>query len=89
MAAVSVASRLLQSRISRQHLAHSSDKDAKCRHEVSQERLGGLDRNHAIIIDQVGLELDVGLRSVHLRRIAERQHAAQILLGNGRADRAR
>src|SRR3546814_4452783 len=29
------------------------------------------------------------LRSVHLRRVAEAEHTAQVLLGNGRSNRAR
>ena len=38
---------------------------------------------------KAGLELDVRLGRVHLRRVAEAEHAAQLLLGDGGADRAR
>ncbi|MCY1540077.1 hypothetical protein D9M68_756910 [compost metagenome] len=57
-------------------------------HVVAQEGLGTLIGHLPIVRDQAGLELDIGFGRVHLRRIAEAEHAAQVLLGHSRADGA-
>ena len=65
------------------------DEQVKLRHVVAQELGRGFVRDFAVIGDQPGRELDVGLRRIHLRRVAEAQHAAQVLLRDGGADGAR
>lgn len=51
-------------------------------HESAKEIGGGVFRDLAVIGDQPRRELDVGFRGIHLGRVAETEHAAQILLGD-------
>src|SRR5690606_37264786 len=57
--------------------------------EVAQEIGGAVVCDLAIIGNQARRELDISLWRVHLRRIAEAEHTAEILLRDGGADRAR
>src|SRR3546814_1310041 len=58
-------------------------------HVVAQELLGGSGRDLTAVRDQARRKLDIGLGSIHLGRVAKAEHAAQVLLGDGRPDRAR
>ena len=66
----------MASTTTRENLKDSRNEQMKLRHEIAQELLGRLHRNLPIIVDQALGELDVGLRSVHLRRIAEGENAS-------------
>jgi uncharacterized membrane protein YccC len=74
--------------ISRQGSVDPHDELMELRHVVRQELGRGIVGHVAVIGDQAGRELDVGLRRVHLRRVAEAEHAAQVLLPDGGADGA-
>src|SRR4051812_11030115 len=65
------------------------NESVKLIHVGSQELLGRSDGDFAVLSNQAGRELDISLRRIHLRRVAEAQHAAQALLRNRGTDRAR
>ncbi len=61
----------------------------KVLHESAKEIGGFVVRDLAVIGDQPRCKLDIGFRGIHLGRVAETKHAAQILLGDCCAYRAR
>src|SRR5690554_3879197 len=72
--------------VAREHGEDAADEVAQLRHVRAQELFGRLHRHFAVVGDQPGREVDVGFRRVHLRRVAEAQDAAQMLLADRRAD---
>lgn len=72
----------------RQHRANPCDEDVEVLHERAKKLCGAVVRDFAVIGDQPGRELDIGFRGVHLRRVAEAEHATQALLGNRGPDGA-
>ena len=83
-----LSSRRVRWRKPRKHHKDSLHELLELLHEVAQELLGRLVGDLTVLGDQTGRELDIGLRSVHLGRVAEAQDAAQVLLGDRGADLA-
>src|SRR5262245_11933626 len=71
----------------RERRAYPHDEGVKLRHVVSQELGGRFIRDLAVVGNEALREPDVGLGRVHLRRVAEAQDAAQMLLRDRRAYR--
>src|SRR3546814_7900896 len=71
------------------HLKNPRNEHMEFSHVVAQELLGGSGRDLTAVRDQARRKVDIGLGSIHLGRVAKAEHAAQVLLGDGRPDRAR
>ena len=73
----------------RQHGVDAYDEGVEFLHVGAQEVRRRLLGDLTVGGDEPRLELDVALGRVHLRRVAVAEQAAQVLLGDGGADRAR
>jgi pyruvate/2-oxoglutarate dehydrogenase complex dihydrolipoamide dehydrogenase (E3) component len=75
--------------VSRKNRVDALNESVELHHVVPEKLFGLLVGDDAILGDQAGLELNVRLDGVHLRRVAEREDAAQVLLRDRRADLSR
>lgn len=69
-----------------QYRQHPGDERVQLRHIVAQELGRRVVGDLPVVGDELGLELDVRLRSIHLGRVVEAQDAAQALLRHGGPD---
>src|SRR5437762_12265281 len=78
--AVTGASWSRSRRRARDREVDAGDEGGEFLHVLPQKVFGGLGGDRAVWRDEPRLELDVGLGRIHLRRVAEAQEAAQVLL---------
>src|SRR5689334_564466 len=72
--------------VAREDGEDAHDEPVQLSHVICQEFLGRLVRDLAVADDQIRLELDIRLGRVHLWRVAEPEHAAQVLLRDSGAN---